>query len=327
MSDVNAASRSKIVLGGDFIFDKKVSTQLTQKGNILRLFPKEVEVILKSGDVFCFNFEGVMSRGGAARPKALPSTFSFRVDPAVLDFIDDLGIPVFSLANNHVMDFGLESFEEMLAALKARSVHYIGAGKRKDEALSPLIIPCGSLKIAFLAYTDLLLKQYYASGTQGGVAELTSENIEQGIREARAQGADHIIVSLHTVKELNSSFTALPDALQKKWYRKAVELGADIVFGHQPHGLQTWERYRQGLIIYSLGALIYNPQLGDHFPEGHTFHKSTQLHGGGLAVIQLGKHGIQNVAIQPTKSVIRDGSVRLVLDTSFKWGTNKKASQ
>jgi poly-gamma-glutamate synthesis protein (capsule biosynthesis protein) len=39
--------------------------------------------------------------------------------------------------------------------------------------------------------------------------------------------------------------------------RRAIDAGADLVIGHHPHVLQGVERYRRGLILYSLGNFAF----------------------------------------------------------------------
>jgi poly-gamma-glutamate synthesis protein (capsule biosynthesis protein) len=38
---------------------------------------------------------------------------------------------------------------------------------------------------------------------------------------------------------------------------KAIEAGADVIIGHHPHVLRGIERYRKGLIFYSLGNFVF----------------------------------------------------------------------
>ena len=37
-----------------------------------------------------------------------------------------------------------------------------------------------------------------------------------------------------------------------------IDAGALLVLGHHPHTLQGWERYRGGLIAYSLGNFVFD---------------------------------------------------------------------
>ena len=37
-----------------------------------------------------------------------------------------------------------------------------------------------------------------------------------------------------------------------------IDNGADIIYGHHPHVLQPVEKYKEGLIIYSLGNFVFD---------------------------------------------------------------------
>jgi poly-gamma-glutamate synthesis protein (capsule biosynthesis protein) len=64
---------------------------------------------------------------------------------------------------------------------------------------------------------------------------------------------DFVAVNLHWGTEKATS----PDSDQVDFAHHIVDLGADVVIGHHPHVLQAVERYRSGIIAYSLGNLIF----------------------------------------------------------------------
>jgi poly-gamma-glutamate synthesis protein (capsule biosynthesis protein) len=61
------------------------------------------------------------------------------------------------------------------------------------------------------------------------------------------------VVSFHWGRELNRK----PQQYQVAAARRAIDAGADLVLGHHPHVLQGIERYRNGLIFYSLGNFAF----------------------------------------------------------------------
>ncbi|MDO9069079.1 MAG: CapA family protein, partial [Deltaproteobacteria bacterium] len=44
---------------------------------------------------------------------------------------------------------------------------------------------------------------------------------------------------------------------QRSAAHNAIDSGADVVIGHHPHVLQAVERYRKGIIFYSLGNFTF----------------------------------------------------------------------
>ena len=73
-----------------------------------------------------------------------------------------------------------------------------------------------------------------------------------------AKSHDVVVVSMHWGEEYQPE----PDLLTVELAREMIDAGADIIFGHHPHVLQPVERYKDGLIFYSLGNFIFD-QFGE----------------------------------------------------------------
>lgn len=279
---------------------------------------KNIHRMISSADLLCFNFEGAISSKISPRVKILPSYFNFGASPEFIRFIRSLhSDPVISLANNHSLDFDFDGLVEMMDLFTKSGIRYMGAGKTKEEAIQPVIRSVGSLQFAILAYTDLLPSQYYAQPSHPGVTALAPRNLSDGIALARSQ-ADIIIVSLHTIGNILAPFSFLPDTRQVYYSRLAVDCGADIVFGHQPSGLQHFAKYRNGLIFYSLGAFLYDPAIGKYFPKGHVFYDGTQVFGGALAEVKICNHGFYTFELVPTKIISGKNDI-LYLTHDTQW--------
>jgi poly-gamma-glutamate capsule biosynthesis protein CapA/YwtB (metallophosphatase superfamily) len=78
--------------------------------------------------------------------------------------------------------------------------------------------------------------------------------IADAITAARAY-SDVVIVSLHSHEPANGA--PAPVTFVQRFAREAIEAGAQIVFGHGPHQLRGIERYKGGVILYSLGDFAY----------------------------------------------------------------------
>jgi poly-gamma-glutamate synthesis protein (capsule biosynthesis protein) len=74
-----------------------------------------------------------------------------------------------------------------------------------------------------------------------------------GIRTAR-RDADVVIVAVHAHEPINASLH--PAGFVQQLARAAIDAGAQVVVGHGPHQLRGVERYKEGVILYSMGDFL-----------------------------------------------------------------------
>ena len=257
--------------------------------------------VLEQSDLIFANFEGIITEREKARQKGLPVEFSLRTDPSGIRFLEQFKPLVLSFANNHSADFGYEAIEDTLGLLSGtEGVTSVGIGRNREDALRPYIFSTSGTRIAFLAFTDLLPEDYYASGTGTGVAKLTADNLREAIAFAR-QDSDVVVVSLHTAEDVGSPFSFWPDQHQRSLSRLAIDYGADVVVGQHPHGLQWAGYYRSKLIFYSLGLFLYDPAASQRSFSNQALSYATQFRGGGILTLAVCKNGVLGFTLEPVK--------------------------
>ena len=171
------------------------------------------------------------------------------------------GIGVFSLANNHVMDFGPPGLQATTGFLRESGFSFFGAGADLLEAENPLIVACKGRKIAFLGACDASL--FYAGRNRAGIAPVKHRRLADRVVAAK-QIADIVIVILHADLE----FVFHPAPFRQRLSRRLIDLGATMVVQHHPHVVQGLEAYKGGLIAYSLGNYVF-PVQGNPYQERH----------------------------------------------------------
>lgn len=266
--------------------------------------------ILKKSDLVFANFEGIISKDGKPRAKNLPVNFSLRTDPTIIRFLAHLDNLILSFANNHSADFGYDAIKETIDTLEKTKIGFIGIGRDNQKAFKSYVKEISGMRVAFLAFTDLLPREYYASETRTGVAELTEENLRAAIALVK-QSADFIIVSLHTAEDVATPFSFWPDSHQKLFSRLAIDYGADLVVGQHPHGLQQAEKYREKLIFYSLGLFLYDPSVSQRYESTNPLFRATQFKGGGVLTLEICQDGIRGFTLMPTKTVYSEKGLRI----------------
>ncbi|HLD34266.1 MAG TPA: CapA family protein, partial [Patescibacteria group bacterium] len=233
---------------------------------------------VQSADVAIGNLESPIIAG-----EPVPTgSFSFRADPRSAEALKIAGFDILSLPNNHIGNFGQEGWAKTFEYLKANELEYVGAGKKLDEMVNPLIKEVKGIKMAFLAYGYGPV-EYRATGKNAGMAIMDMEQLIQDINEAKEQGADLIIVSMHDGVEYVND----PSEHQRTFARAAIDAGADLVLGHHPHVVQKMELYKEKYIFYSLGNFVFDQMWSQDTREGL-----------GL-MIHMNKEGVTEIEYHP----------------------------
>jgi len=96
------------------------------------------------------------------------------------------------------------------------------------------------------------------------VNEQDMQRIEDEIREAKRQ-ADVVLVSIHNHSIDNADTTEVPLFL-KTFAHRCADAGMDVMIGHGPHELQAIERYKDSLILYSIGNFLFQTETVEFQP-------------------------------------------------------------
>jgi poly-gamma-glutamate synthesis protein (capsule biosynthesis protein) len=212
--------------------------------------------ILSSADVVIANLESPFTMLREPEDAFMEKTYLLSTRPGLVDVLLDASIDVVTLANNHMMDFGVEGLRDTLAVLKRAGIRHAGAGEDRRAAREAAVFTVGegdsAVRVAVLAYSKTFPMEFYAKRRRGGTAEGKRRYIRDDVKRA-AKDADIVIVSFHW----GGDRLKVPRAYQLELAHLAIDSGAKIVVGHHPHVLQPMESYKDGLIFYSLGNFVF----------------------------------------------------------------------
>ena len=158
---------------------------------------------------------------------------NFRGDPAYAAMLRRASVEVVNVANNHFVDYGYRGKQSTYLALEAAGVAYAGYENLYVREVNGFLIGFGGIRETIWLGNKKIM--------------------DTDIAELKAQGCDLIIYSLHFGIEYEEKH----NELQTEMAQRAIDLGADIVVGTHPHVVQGIEQYQGGLILYSLGNLVF----------------------------------------------------------------------
>jgi hypothetical protein len=205
--------------------------------------------LFRSDDVSMVNLEVPVTNRGGRRIKP----FTFRMKTEYLEALTSGGIDIVNIANNHIYDFGKIGLFDTIAKLDSARIGRVGAGRDYAEAHHPVVVTIRNVKIGFLGYYGGH-ESPAAKGKSAGVAERNLRIIQNDIERLKhEQDADFVVVNFHWGKEN----ARMPDASQQEFAHNVIDAGADAIIGHHPHVLQGIEVYKNKIIAYSLGNLVF----------------------------------------------------------------------
>ena len=284
----------KIFFAGDFC-SKPSTSKITVAQDLCSL--------IQSCDLKVVNFEVPLKPNVDLGPQHYERFYQNDDAP---NFLGNLGFNLFSIANNHAFDWGIEGFKKTKAALGEAS---FGAGSY-DEAYRIKVCEINGMKIGFLAlsyaaYTGVFDDVLHHEGL--GCAYINDLRVNHDILEAK-KSVDYLFILPHDGIEYID--IPLPETIAR--YRDFIDYGADGVIASHPHCPQGWEEYKGRPIFYSLGNFFFNskktPQFKadkPHWYEGLCV--VLELDGGKLTHQIYNTKNIENIKLSLDLSEIRKG--------------------
>ncbi len=206
------------------------------------------DLIARSDAAFCNLEHPITGFHDHARDKR----YTFKGSTGSLRAIREAGFDLVSLANNHIMDYGVQGLADTLRFCGKNRLVCAGAGLDLASAARPGIFTHKGVRYGLLAYSMTFPESSWATPERPGTAHPDIARMELDIRGVRGD-VDILIVSFHWGVEL----MAEPKQYQTGFARHAVRCGADVVIGHHPHVPQPIEIYQGKPVFYSLGNFAF----------------------------------------------------------------------
>jgi len=166
----------------------------------------------------------------------------FAAPPNFASFLKKIGINIVSLANNHILEQGEKGFFSTMDILGLNEIKFVGQKTKQGSNVE--IFERNGIRIGFSGYNEI-----NNIPNPGLYAELEKSSILASLGEMERKKVDFKFVSLHWGDE----YISKPSSNQIQLAHELIDAGADVIVGHHPHVIQPVERYKHGLIFYSLG--------------------------------------------------------------------------
>ena len=253
-SAVEEPNHFKISLVGDLLMDGSIKGQIDRNGTD---YPWEmVKEYFQNDDITIGNLETSITTGGVIWPD---KAYNFRSYPANLESMENAGIDVLALANNHILDYGYDGLLDTIKHIDNTGIKRVGAGKDKEDAMKPAIIEKDGFKLGVLSASRVVpYVEWYATSKRPGLIGAYDGHIEELLSEVQKlkKDVDLVVLSIHWGTE-GSDQPKDKDVILAK---RLIDGGVDIIMGHHPHVLQGIEVYKGKPIFYSLGNFVFGTQ-------------------------------------------------------------------
>ena len=250
-----------LCFAGDVSLDESAVTTNkldSSKNGIYDCISPELISIMQQADLMCLNNEFTYSTNGSPMEG---KAYTFRAHPDRVKVLQELGVDVVTLANNHVYDYGKQAFLDTMTTLKNADIDYFGAGKDLKEAMAPVYYEIDGKTIAFVGASRAEKNKMTPQAKENSPGILRCYDTElflQVIKEADAN-ADFVIAVVHWGTE----YSTVLEKAQLMTGKAYLDAGADAIIGGHSHCLQGMEFYNGKPIIYSLGNFWFNRKTLD----------------------------------------------------------------
>lgn len=209
-------------------------------------------------------------------PDAFQKNLVFCSPTKYAELFTYLPVDIIELTGNHLLDKGVDPFENTLMLFNQLGLTYYAGGYSKVEAAKPVLFEHNGNNIAFLGCNMAGPSNVWVTDSRSGVNDCNLSDMAKQIRELRIEGTLPIVTF-----QYYESNSMKPSSTQMDAFRAMAEAGAVIVSGSQSHVPMIMEIYNDGYIHYGLGNLFFDQmdsiQNRREFVDRHIFYDGRYL--------------------------------------------------
>ena len=236
------------ILIGAYIVPTKHNINLFIRGDIDSLIGKKLKEINNNATLRIYNLETPLADTLNLIKKHGPNLIA---PTTVIKGYKALNIDLLTLANNHILDQGVDGLISTLSILNQYDIAHIGAGKNLEDASKPQIYSFANKTIGVYACAEHEFS--IATENTPGANPFDALYSLDHITTLKTQ-CDFVIVLYHGGKE----YYRYPSPNLQKVCHRLVDKGANLVVCQHSHCIGCEERYKNGIIVYGQGNFIFD---------------------------------------------------------------------
>lgn len=180
---------------------------------------------------------------------------SFGAPPELVDGAHAAGYDGCSTASNHSLDRGQAGLARLLEQFDARGMEHAGTARSQEEAETTTIYDVDGVRVANLSYAYDFNGYRLPDDAPWAANRIDVDAIQAAASQARADGADLVVLSLHFGNEYQHD----PSDYQRDVVDQLLPSDdISVIIGHHAHVVQPIERVEGTFVVWGLGNQVSN---------------------------------------------------------------------
>lgn len=247
----------KIIIAGDLV-PTNSNIGIFEKGDVNALLGEELLSIWNSSDLRLLNLEVPLTDIESPISKSGPNLIA---PLNTIKGIKALNPSLITLANNHILDQGIQGLKSTMETLKKYDIPFVGVGDNLLESSKSYIIEEKGKKIGVYACAENEFS--IATLDKPGANPFDPFESLDHIEELKSK-SDYVIVLYHGGKE----HYRYPSPYLQKACKKMVDKGADFVICQHSHAVGSFEKHKDSTIVYGQGNFIFDLADNEYWNNG-----------------------------------------------------------
>ena len=127
----------RLLFSGDIYLSDHVLNAYDRAGDISGVLDDGYRSLIGEADYFAANQEFPFSSRGQQAPD---KQYTFRLPESRVSLMNEIGVDLVTLANNHALDFGTDALLDTVSTLDQAGILHVGAGADSEAAGQPAIV-------------------------------------------------------------------------------------------------------------------------------------------------------------------------------------------